>query len=99
MKTSEGMINDLLNLLAFIRPEGTDIGKGEDALTVQAVPNATSSPAPWILGTSSYSAQMAAELGVSEMMINPVTAAYASQPANRAPNREFTLRALAERLL
>ncbi|MED5526472.1 MAG: hypothetical protein VX447_17200 [Pseudomonadota bacterium] len=61
MKTSEGMSNDLLNLLAFIRAEGTDIGKGEDALTVQAVPNTTSSPAPWILGTSSYSAPMAAE--------------------------------------
>ncbi|MED5526471.1 MAG: hypothetical protein VX447_17195 [Pseudomonadota bacterium] len=57
----------------------------------------------WIIGSpdnaTRQTASLAEELGVSEMMINPVTAANASQPANRAPNREFTLRALAERLL
>lgn len=90
MKTSEGMSNDLLNLLAFIRPEGTDIGKGEDALTVQAVPNATSSPAPWILGTSSYSAPMAAEPAL------PYPTSLAITSAPRAPKRPlpYTRRAL-----
>lgn len=56
----------------------------------------------WIIGSPDNAARkiasLAEELGVSEMMINPVTAAYALQPANGAPNRELTLRALAERL-
>lgn len=90
MKTSEGMSNDLLNLLVFIRAEGTDNGKGEDALTVQAVPNTTSSPAPWILGTSSYSAPMAAEPAL------PYPTPLAITSAPRAPKRPFpyTRRAL-----
>jgi hypothetical protein len=56
----------------------------------------------WIIGSPDRAAEgvanLAAELGCSEMMINPVVAAYSSQPTDRAPNREFTLAALAERL-
>ncbi|TWF58860.1 MsnO8 family LLM class oxidoreductase [Neorhizobium alkalisoli] len=216
-KSDEAMINDLRNLLALNQPEGLTVSQDDRQFSFRPVPNATSAPAPWILGTSSYSAHLAAELGlpyafgyhiraegakeaialyrerfkpssylaepkvlvsaivvigetdeeaerlarpqlffmssfrsgepvqsqmlveeadgkvfpahheelvrmfrrswiigspdraaesianlaadlgVSEMMINPVVAAYSSQPANRAPNREFTLAALAER--
>ncbi len=217
MKTDEAMLADLTNLLALNRPEGLTVSQDEREFTIRAVPNAKTAPSPWILGTSWYSAQLAAELGlpyafgyhiraegakeaialyrerfrpsaylaepkvlvsaivvigetdeeaerlarpqlffmsafrsgepvqpqmlveeadgmefaprherlvamfrrswiigspdtaakgiaglaadlgVSEMMINPVGAAYASQPADRAPNREFTLSTLAER--
>lgn len=217
MKSDEAMLSDLTNLLALNRPEGLNVSQDERNFTFKAVPNATSAPSPWILGTSWYSAQLAAELGlpyafgyhiraegakeaialyrerfrpsayltepkvlvsaivvigetdeeaerlarpqlffmsafrsgepvqpqmlveeadgrafpshheglvamfrrswiigsperaaealanlaselgVSEMMINPVGGAYASQPSNRAPNREFALAALAER--
>lgn len=217
-KSDESMINDLTNLLALTRPEGLKVTQDGREFDFKAVPNATSAPSPWILGTSWYSAQLAAELGLpyafgyhiraegakeaialyrerfkpsaylaeprvlvsaivvvgetdeeaqrlarpqlffmssfrsgepvqsqmlveeadgkefpahheglvqmfrrswiigspdraaeavanlaadlgcSEMMINPVVAAYSSQPANRAPNREFTLAALAKRL-
>ncbi|MDX8327316.1 MsnO8 family LLM class oxidoreductase [Agrobacterium tumefaciens] len=217
-KSDEAMISDLTNLLALNRPEGLTVAQDGREFTFQAVPNATGAPAPWILGTSWYSAQLAAELGLpyafgyhiraegakeaialyrekfrpsaylaeprvlvsaivvigetdleaerlarpqlffmssfrsgepvksqmlveeadgdefpahherlvkmfrsswiigspdhaakavanlaadlgcSEIMINPVAAAYSSQPKDRAPNREFTLAALAERL-
>ncbi|NKJ07598.1 MsnO8 family LLM class oxidoreductase [Rhizobium sp. SG741] len=217
MKSDEAMIGDLRNLLALNRPEGLTVSQDDREFTFRAAPNASSAPAPWILGTSWYSAQLAAELGlpyafgyhiraegakeaialyrerfkpsaylaepkvlvsaivvigetdeeaerlarpqlffmssfrsgepvqsqmlveeadgkefpsrheslvqmfrrswiigspdraaegvanlaadlgVSEMMINPVVSAYSSQPADRAPNREFTLAALAER--
>ncbi len=216
-KSDEVMIRDLTNLLALNRPEGLTIEEDGREFTFKSVPNAASAPSPWILGTSWYSAQLAAELGlpyafgyhiraegakeaialyrerfrpsayldeprvlvsaivvigetdaeaerlarpqlffmssfrsgepvqsqmlveeadcmefasrheglvqmfrrswiigspdraaeavaalatdlgVTEMMINPVVAAYSSQPADRAPNREFTLGALAER--
>lgn len=57
----------------------------------------------WIIGApDSAAAQvraLAAELGVNEIMINPVAAARENDPSNRAPNREFTLTALRDALL
>jgi luciferase family oxidoreductase group 1 len=57
-------VDDLANLLALIRPEGVHVQQEKTEYTFRAVPNARSAPAPWILGTSAYSAQLAAELGL-----------------------------------
>ncbi|MXN17758.1 MsnO8 family LLM class oxidoreductase [Pseudooceanicola sp. GBMRC 2024] len=54
----------------------------------------------WIIGGPERAAaalgDLARDLGVQEMMINPVAAAYGHQPADRAPNRAYTLSRLAE---
>jgi len=53
----------------------------------------------WIIGDARDAAQQIAalsdRLGLSEVMINPVAAAYRSDPPDRAPNREQTIAALA----
>jgi luciferase family oxidoreductase group 1 len=64
MKNEEGYINDLSNLLALNQPHGVDVDQGGHSYSFKAVPNASSAPSPWILGTSSYSAQLAAELSL-----------------------------------
>ncbi len=57
----------------------------------------------WIIGTAHSAAgqisALALELGVDEIMINPVAAAYSTDPFDRAPNREFALRTLRDALL
>jgi alkanesulfonate monooxygenase SsuD/methylene tetrahydromethanopterin reductase-like flavin-dependent oxidoreductase (luciferase family) len=57
----------------------------------------------WIIGAADSVAgqirALAVELGVDEIMINPVAAAYETDPPDRTPNREFTLRALRDALL
>jgi len=64
MKNEEGYISDLSNLLALNQPHGVDVDQGGQSYSFKAVPNASSAPSPWILGTSSYSAQLAAELSL-----------------------------------
>ena len=57
----------------------------------------------WIIdtpeGAADRVAALADRLGIAEMMINPVAAAYRDDPAGTAPNRRRTLSALAARIL
>ena len=57
----------------------------------------------WIIGDPDSAARqiraLAAELGVDEIMINPVAAAFETDPLDRTPNREFTLKAMKDALL
>ncbi|MBB4349360.1 MsnO8 family LLM class oxidoreductase [Aliirhizobium cellulosilyticum] len=62
--SEEGYVNDLTNLLALTRREGVSVEQNGLSYHFNAVPNADSAPSPWILGTSMYSAQLAAELGL-----------------------------------
>lgn len=70
---------------------------------------ATPAPAPaelldqvsrsWLVGTADEVAegvrQLAQQFGVDEVMVHPITGARESDPADRTPGREATLRALA----
>jgi luciferase family oxidoreductase group 1 len=53
----------------------------------------------WVIGDLKHAAErlarLASSLGVEELMINPVAGAYRSDDPRRAPNREFTIAALA----
>jgi luciferase family oxidoreductase group 1 len=57
----------------------------------------------WIVGSPDSAAQqvreLAAELDVDEIMVNPVAAANATDPPSSSPNREYTLEVLADRIL
>lgn len=68
---------------------------GEEALAAELA-------APWIVGTPEKAAEQIGELArthdVDEVMVQPVAAAHEGAPTDRAPERERTLRLLAEAL-
>jgi alkanesulfonate monooxygenase SsuD/methylene tetrahydromethanopterin reductase-like flavin-dependent oxidoreductase (luciferase family) len=73
-------------------PPMTEQGKATEAMFRES----------WIIGAADSVAEqtraLARELDVDEIMINPVAAAYETDPPDRTPNREFILRALRDAL-
>ncbi|TPW26960.1 MsnO8 family LLM class oxidoreductase [Martelella alba] len=64
MKSEEAYLGDLASLIAMNRPDGLKVMEGGRELSFKAVVSASSAADVWILGTSSYSAAVAAELGL-----------------------------------
>ncbi len=55
---------DVASLVALVRPEGVDVRVGSTSYALHATPRATTAPDVWLLGSSSYSAQLAGRLGL-----------------------------------
>lgn len=56
--------DDVAALAALVRPGGVDVRVGASTYPLRATPRAVSSPLLWLLGSSSYSAQLAGRLGL-----------------------------------
>lgn len=56
--------DDVAALAALVRPEGVEVRVGSTAYPLRATPRATSAPQLWLLGSSTYSAQLAGRLGL-----------------------------------
>ena len=56
--------DDVATLAALVRPEGVDVRVGSSSYPLRATPRATTAPQLWLLGSSSYSAQLAGRLGL-----------------------------------
>ncbi|QLQ11919.1 MAG: LLM class flavin-dependent oxidoreductase [Nocardioidaceae bacterium] len=52
------------NVLAMMSPDGFSLSVSNKRYDLRATPRATSEPATWLLGSSMYSAQLAAQLGL-----------------------------------
>ncbi len=52
------------NVIAMMRPAGAGLDLGERTYEVHATPSATEAPPVWLLGSSDYSARLAAQLGL-----------------------------------
>jgi luciferase family oxidoreductase group 1 len=52
------------NVAALMAPEGAGLALGGDTFELRATPRALAAPPLWLLGSSDYSAQLAAELGL-----------------------------------
>lgn len=64
IRAAENHLENVNSLLTFSRPGGFQVHTAQRDLKFQVVPNSYSSPTPWILGTSAYSAALAADLGL-----------------------------------
>lgn len=65
--TSDGVDtfdDDVASLAALVRPDGVTVRVGSSAYPLRATPRAVSAPQLWLLGSSSYSAQLAGRLGL-----------------------------------
>lgn len=51
-------------ILAFMDPKGAAVQVGERRFDIHATPSATTAPPVWLLGSSDYSARLAAQLGL-----------------------------------
>ncbi|GIG28427.1 LLM class flavin-dependent oxidoreductase [Cellulomonas marina] len=56
--------DDVATLQALLGPDGVEVRLGERTYGLRATPRATSAPQLWLLGSSMYSAQLAASLGL-----------------------------------
>jgi len=56
--------DDVAALAALVRPEGVGVRVGSTTYPLRATPRAASTPRLWLLGSSSYSAQLAGRLGL-----------------------------------
>nr|WP_243738019.1 LLM class flavin-dependent oxidoreductase [Cellulomonas shaoxiangyii] len=56
--------DDVATLRALVRPGGVEVRVGSGTYPLRATPLATSAPQLWLLGSSSYSAQLAGRLGL-----------------------------------
>ncbi|MCC2334692.1 MsnO8 family LLM class oxidoreductase [Cellulomonas wangsupingiae] len=56
--------DDVAALAALVRPEGVAVRVGSTSYPLRATPRAVSAPQLWLLGSSSYSAQLAGRLGL-----------------------------------
>lgn len=56
--------DDVASLAALVRPEGVEVRVGSTSYPLRATPRAASAPQLWLLGSSSYSAQLAGRLGL-----------------------------------
>ncbi len=56
--------DDVATLRALVRPGGVEVRVGSSTYPLRATPRATSAPQLWLLGSSSYSAQLAGRLGL-----------------------------------
>lgn len=52
------------NVMSMLRPEGVGVQVGERVQALHATPHATSAPPVWLLGSSDYSARLAADRGL-----------------------------------
>jgi luciferase family oxidoreductase group 1 len=52
------------NVIAMLRPDGVGVQVGARAQALRATPRATSAPPVWLLGSSDYSARLAADRGL-----------------------------------
>ncbi|TDT29921.1 LLM class flavin-dependent oxidoreductase [Naumannella halotolerans] len=57
----DAYVNDII---AWLEPEGVELGVGGRRYALRATPAATSAPPVWLLGSSDYSARLAAKLGL-----------------------------------
>ncbi|SFK30104.1 luciferase family oxidoreductase, group 1 [Cellulomonas sp. KH9] len=55
---------DVAALAGLVRPEGVDVRVGSSTYPLRATPRAVSAPQLWLLGSSSYSAQLAGRRGL-----------------------------------
>ena len=51
-------------LVTLLQPHGAHVQLGDREFGIQSIPNASSAPPVWVLGTSAYSARLAAEQGL-----------------------------------
>ncbi len=56
--------SDVAALAGLVRPDGVDVRVGSSTYALRATPRAVSTPQLWLLGSSTYSAQLAARLGL-----------------------------------
>ncbi|UZN04647.1 LLM class flavin-dependent oxidoreductase [Cellulomonas sp. S1-8] len=56
--------DDVAALAGLVRPEGVTVRVGSTSYPLRATPRAVSAPQLWLLGSSSYSAQLAGRLGL-----------------------------------
>ena len=66
-------------VLAFMSPDGAGVQLGGRPFHVSATPNAVASPPVWLLGSSDYSAHLAAEFGMPYVFANHFTGQGAAQ--------------------
>ncbi|MBO0900926.1 MsnO8 family LLM class oxidoreductase [Cellulomonas sp. zg-ZUI222] len=55
---------DVATLASLVRPDGVDVRVGSSTYPLRATPRAVSTPQLWLLGSSTYSAQLAGRLGL-----------------------------------
>lgn len=55
---------DVQDILALLEPDGVRVAVGDRPYELRATPRAVAAPAVWLLGSSMYSAELAAELGL-----------------------------------
>lgn len=56
--------DDVATLRALVRPDGVEVRVGSSTYPLHATPRATTAPQLWLLGSSTYSAQLAGRLGL-----------------------------------
>ena len=56
--------DDVATLAALVAPDGVDVRVGSSTYALRATPRAVSVPQLWLLGSSTYSAQLAGRLGL-----------------------------------
>ncbi|GIG38259.1 LLM class flavin-dependent oxidoreductase [Cellulomonas phragmiteti] len=56
--------DDVATLAGLVRPEGVSVRVGSTSYALRATPRAVSAPQLWLLGSSTYSAQLAGRLGL-----------------------------------
>ncbi|MCC2315103.1 LLM class flavin-dependent oxidoreductase [Cellulomonas xiejunii] len=71
---------DVATLAALVQPDGVQVRVGSSAYPLRATPRAVSAPQLWLLGSSSYSAQLAGRLGLPYVFAHH----FAGQGTNEA---------------
>jgi luciferase family oxidoreductase group 1 len=66
----DGFENDVVNLATFLSAEGAALSVRGQQYELRATPKASSVPEVWLLGSSDYSARLAAKLGLPYVFAN-----------------------------